>query len=73
LTERVWGLVRMDCIDCCNELDYQLAQKVLYDLWYEYAEQLLERVIDVCGLTDDQASTLRQVYLRPNGFAVEVV
>jgi hypothetical protein len=63
----------MDCIDGVDELDYQLAQKVLYDLWYEYAEQLLERVIDVCGLTDDQASVLRQVYLRPNGFAVEVV
>jgi len=69
----VWDWIRMDCIDCCNELDYQLAQKVLYDLWYEYAEQLLERVIEVCGLTSDQAAVLRQIYLIPNGFAVEVV
>jgi hypothetical protein len=66
----------MDCIDCIDssdDTDFQLAQKVLYDLWYEYAERLLERVIEVCGLTDDQASALRQIYLRPNGFVVEVV
>ena len=64
------GWIRMDSM---NDLDYQLAQKVLYDLWYEYAERLLERVIEVCDLTEDQASALRQVYLRPNGFVVEVV
>jgi len=53
--------------------DYELAQKVLYDLWYEYAERLFERVVEVCGLTEDQVVVLRQIYLRPNGFAVEVV
>jgi len=70
------GWIRMDsvdCVDCVNDLDYQLAQKVLYNLWYEYAERLLERVIEVCALTEDQASALRQVYLRPNGFVVDVV
>jgi hypothetical protein len=75
LTERVGGVVRMDGIDCidCLDDDYQLAQKVLYDLWYEYAEQIVERVIKVCGLTEDQAAVVRQIYLIPNGFAVEVV
>ena len=72
----MWDIVRMDCVDCvdcADDTDFQLAQKVLYDLWYEYAERLLERVIEVCDLTEEQASALRQIYLRPNGFAVEVV
>jgi hypothetical protein len=73
----VWGWDRMDwfeCFDCLDDdTDFQLAQKVLYDLWYEYAERLLERVIEVCDLTEDQASALRQTYLRPNSFVVEVV
>ena len=51
---------------------YSIAQNVLYDLWYEYAERLVERVIEVCHLTDDMALLLRQIYLKPNGFTISI-
>ena len=51
---------------------YSIAQNVLYDLWYEYAERLVERVIEVCQLTDDMALLLRQIYLKPNGFTISI-
>lgn len=51
---------------------YNVAQNVLYDLWYEYAERLVERIIEVCQLTDDMALLLRQIYLKPNGFTISI-
>ena len=51
---------------------YQMAEKVLYDLWYEYAERLVEEVIKACNMTGDQALAFRQIYLRPNEFMVVV-
>ena len=51
---------------------YQMAEKVLYDLWYEYAERLVEEVIKACNMTGDQALAFRQIYLRPNEFMVVI-
>jgi len=48
------------------------AKDLLYELWYSYAERLLERVVQECDLTPEQAEALRQVYLRPNDFAIEL-
>jgi len=47
-----------------------LAQEVLYDLWYEYAEQLFNKVVAVCQLSEEKIAVLRQIYLRPNDFQV---
>ena len=44
------------------------AKDLLYELWYSYAERLLERVVQEC----EQAEALRQVYLRPNDFMIEL-
>ena len=51
---------------------YQMAEKVLYDLWYEYAERLVEEVIKACNMTEDQALAFRHIYLRPNEFMVVI-
>lgn len=49
-----------------------VARMLLYELWYGYAERLLERVIAVTELDATQAAALRQIALRPNDFAVVV-
>ena len=48
----------------------RLAQKILYDLWFEYASALVERVIEVCDLSDEKAAVMRQIYLRPNDYRI---
>lgn len=49
-----------------------IARTMLYELWFGYAERLLERVIEVTELDAAQAAALRHVALRPNDFAVVV-
>lgn len=54
-------------------MDYtKLTQEVLYDLWYEYAEQLFNKVVTVCQLSEEKIAVLRQIYLRPNDFQVVI-
>jgi sulfur carrier protein ThiS len=48
------------------------ARELLYELWIQYAEKLLEKVIKITELSEEQADALRRVYLRPNDFAVIV-
>lgn len=48
------------------------ARELLYELWIQYAEKLLEKVIKITELSKEQAEALRRVYLRPNDFAVIV-
>jgi hypothetical protein len=48
------------------------AEQVLYDLWYEYAERLFKRVMEVCDIDKEREEVLRLLFLRPNDFAVEV-
>jgi hypothetical protein len=48
------------------------ARALLYELWIQYAEKLLEKVIKVTELSEEQAEALRRVYLRPNDFAITV-
>jgi hypothetical protein len=50
----------------------KIAEEVLYELWYEYAESLVERIIKVCELGPERAEIIRQLYLRPNDFLVEI-
>ena len=50
--------------------DTKLTQEVLYNLWYEYAEQLFNKVVTLCQLSEEKIAVLRQIYLRPNDFQV---
>ena len=48
----------------------EYAMDIVQEFWYQYAERLLNKVIDVCGLDEDQADALRKRELRPNDFHV---
>ena len=48
------------------------AKQVLYELWYEYAERIFEKVVIVCQLSEEKIEVLRQIYLRPNDFKVNI-
>jgi hypothetical protein len=47
------------------------AKEILEELWYQYAERLLNKVADVCALDNDQKAALRAAALRPNDFIIE--
>ena len=49
-----------------------IEQKILYDLWFEYASALVEQVIQICELSDEKAAVVRQIYLRPNDYRVVI-
>lgn len=50
----------------------QQAEQVLYDLWYEYAERLFKRVMEVCEIDPEREEVLRLLFLRPNDFGIEI-
>jgi hypothetical protein len=50
----------------------QQAEEVLFDLWYDYAERLFKRVMEVCDIDPEREEVLRQLFLRPNDFVVEI-
>lgn len=59
----------------CNQLQsvsVEYTQDIILELWYQYAERLLNRVIDICQLDTDQADALRKRELRPNDFRIVV-
>lgn len=49
-----------------------LAKNLIYELWFSYAERLLEQVIQITELKPEQADALRRVALRPNDFIVRI-
>jgi len=51
----------------------KLAESFLYDMWYDYASALVDRVIEVCNLSPEKAEALKQIYLRPNDFVIEIM
>lgn len=54
-------------------MDYtKSAEGVLYELWYSYAECLLARIVELCALDPDQELALREQFLRPNMFVIDV-
>ena len=50
----------------------QIAEYILYELWFSVAEALFDRVCDATDLDEDQVAALRAVALRPNDFQVHV-
>jgi hypothetical protein len=47
-----------------------IAQTVLYELWFSVAESIFDRVCEVTELTEEQREALRTIALRPNDFQV---
>ena len=63
------------CPNChyAYPMDYtKPAEGVLYELWYSYAERLLARIVELCALDPDQELALREQFLRPNMFVIDV-
>ena len=51
----------------------RIAESVVYEVWYAFAEKLFMRAVEVTGLSEEQTEALRAVVLRPNDFIVEVI
>ena len=49
-----------------------IAQNILYELWFSVAETLFKRVCEATELDDEQIAALKEVALRPNDFQVEI-
>ena len=47
-----------------------IAQNIIYELWFSVAESIFEKVCEVTELNEEQISALRTVALRPNDFQV---
>lgn len=46
------------------------ARDIIQELWYQYADRLLNKVAEVCCLSEEQTDALRRRELRPNDFRV---
>jgi hypothetical protein len=49
-----------------------IAQNILYELWFSVAETLFKRVCEATELDAEQIAALREVALRPNDFQIEI-
>jgi hypothetical protein len=47
-----------------------IAQNILYELWFSVAESIFEKVCQVTQLNPEQIDALRSVALRPNDFQI---
>lgn len=50
----------------------QIAEYILYELWFAVAEALFERVAEATELDEEQRTALRAVALRPNDFQIRI-
>jgi hypothetical protein len=48
------------------------ARDIIQELWYQYADRLLNRVAEVCDLNEEQTDALRRRELRPNDFRIVI-
>lgn len=58
---------------CTAKQMEKVAENVIYEAWYTFSEKLFARIVEVTGLSEEQAEALRAVVLRPNDFVVEIV
>lgn len=53
-----------------NKYLEQIAENVLYELWFSVAESIFKKVCDVTELNEEQIAALKTVALRPNDFQI---
>jgi len=51
-------------------MDSALGGSLLSVVWYEVAKGIVNRAVEVYGLTEEQAAALRTVFLRPSDYHV---
>jgi hypothetical protein len=49
-----------------------IAENIIYELWFSIAETIFKRVCKITELDEEQINALKQVALRPNDFQVEI-
>lgn len=49
-----------------------IAENIIYELWFSVAETIFKRVCEITELTEEQIDALKQVALRPNDFQVSI-
>lgn len=55
-----------------NKYEEQIAENILYELWYSVAESIFKKVCEVTDLDEEQIEALRAIALRPNDFRVVI-
>lgn len=69
--QKIWCMKSIRCV--WYEQMEKVAENVIYEVWYTFSEKLFARIVEVTGLSEEQAEALRAVVLRPNDFVVEIV
>jgi len=49
-----------------------IAENIIYELWFSIAETIFKRVCEATELNDEQIKALKAVALRPNDFQVQI-
>ena len=55
-----------------NSSTENVAENIIYELWFSVAESIFKRVCDATDLDQEQVDALKIVALRPNDFQVLV-
>lgn len=55
-----------------DEID-ETTYDFLYEIWYSFAEELFNRIVQEIDLDPERVSALRQIVLRPNDFIIQMV
>ena len=50
----------------------QIAENIVYELWFSIAENIFKDVCEVTQLDEEQIAALRTVALRPNDFRIVI-
>lgn len=53
-----------------NKYLEQIAENIIYELWFSIAENIFKDVCEVTQLDEEQIAALRTVALRPNDFRI---
>lgn len=71
IKEKIYGISRSKQNKLIR-VEKNTALDLLQELWFQYAQKLLNKVIEVCELDPEQADALRRRELRPNDFRILV-
>ena len=51
----------------------KVAENIISDMWYTFAEKIFNRIVEITQLNEEQAEALRLAVLRPNDFGVQII
>jgi hypothetical protein len=50
--------------------DYRCGRSILSLTWFQVAQKVVEKAIEIYELNEEQAAAIKQVFLRPNDYGV---